>query len=329
MRGLWRSLSIYLDRTPYPLNPIVFALLHLSYALLFVLLRPLFGSSTTGTALVPTAIAGACFGIRGGLWSGLISLIINVLLLEFFDIRYSDLLSRLALHGSSLFVMGWVVGWLSETRQKLRINLQEQKITENKLRLSEDRYRHIVEEQNELICRFLPDGTLTFVNEAYSHFFQESPEQPGGQRFDVLMSKEERQALAMKLSQLTPENPAVSTEHASQRLDGTPVWLQWSDRAIFNEDGQVIEYQAVGREVTQRKQTELRLLYTHAQLQQAYHDLEESRRRLYALFEYALDPILFSNDEGLYVNVNPAACKLTGFTWQEMRQKTQWDITPP
>jgi len=27
----------------------------------------------------------------------------------------------------------------------------------------------VVEDQTELICRFLPDGTLTFVNEAFAN----------------------------------------------------------------------------------------------------------------------------------------------------------------
>ena len=32
---------------------------------------------------------------------------------------------------------------------------------------SEDRYRSVLETQSDLICRFLPDTTLTFVNDAY------------------------------------------------------------------------------------------------------------------------------------------------------------------
>ena len=35
----------------------------------------------------------------------------------------------------------------------------------------EKQYRAVVEDQFDLICRFLPDGALTFVNDAYSRFF--------------------------------------------------------------------------------------------------------------------------------------------------------------
>jgi PAS domain S-box-containing protein len=46
-------------------------------------------------------------------------------------------------------------------------DITDRKRAEEALRESELRYRAVVEDQTELICRFLPDGTLTFVNEAY------------------------------------------------------------------------------------------------------------------------------------------------------------------
>jgi len=51
------------------------------------------------------------------------------------------------------------------------------------LRESEARYRAIVEDQTELICRFLPDGTLTFVNGAYCRYFGRKREELVGSSF--------------------------------------------------------------------------------------------------------------------------------------------------
>ena len=39
------------------------------------------------------------------------------------------------------------------------------------LRKSEEKYRNVVETQTEFICRFKPDGTHVFVNEAYCRYF--------------------------------------------------------------------------------------------------------------------------------------------------------------
>ncbi|HEY9504297.1 MAG TPA: PAS domain-containing protein, partial [Pyrinomonadaceae bacterium] len=55
---------------------------------------------------------------------------------------------------------------------------------------SEERYRNVLETQTELICRYLPDTTLTFVNDAYCRFFEMSREQLVGTRFLDLLPEE-------------------------------------------------------------------------------------------------------------------------------------------
>ncbi|NET62699.1 MAG: PAS domain S-box protein, partial [Symploca sp. SIO2E6] len=48
---------------------------------------------------------------------------------------------------------------------------------------SESRYRAIVEEQTELICRFSPDDKLTFVNPNYCRYFGKPYEELIGMEF--------------------------------------------------------------------------------------------------------------------------------------------------
>ena len=57
------------------------------------------------------------------------------------------------------------------------------KQAEDSLRESEARYRTVVEDMPALICRFLPDGTLTFVNDHYCRYFNAHHDDLIGQNF--------------------------------------------------------------------------------------------------------------------------------------------------
>ncbi len=125
-----------------------------------------------------------------------------------------------------------------------------------KLREGEALYRTIVEDQMELICRFLPDGTLTFVNEAYCRYFDKQREELIGQTFMSLIPDEDRGKAEMHLACLNQDNPVGTMEHRVILPNGEIRWQQWSDRAIFDEQGHLIEFQSVGRDITDYKQTE-------------------------------------------------------------------------
>lgn len=139
------------------------------------------------------------------------------------------------------------------------------------LRESEARYRAIVQDQTDLICRFRPDGTLVFVNEAYCRTFRRPMGELLGRSFLDLMTDEERQKFAQVLGQVTPEKPLVTLEHRSVLRDGSSLWIQWSVRALFDAEGHLVELQAVGRDITRRKQV--------------VEELERYSRRLLALRE--------------------------------------------
>jgi PAS domain S-box-containing protein len=144
-----------------------------------------------------------------------------------------------------------------------------QREAERGLLESERKYRHVVEDQTEFISRFLPDGTHVFVNEAYLRYFGKSREEMLGKVFRPEIHPEDRRLVARFFASLTPEHPVDFIEHRIIMPDGSIRWQRWSDRAIFDERGEVIEYQSVGRDVTDRRE--------------AVEALEQSERRLHAI----------------------------------------------
>lgn len=124
------------------------------------------------------------------------------------------------------------------------------------LLMSEARYRAIVEDQTELICRFLPDGTLTFVNEAYCRYFGKQRQDLIGHSFIPLIPEEDKRMVEAAFASLNFDNPVITYEHRVIMPDGSLRWQQWTDRLIFLDDLRVAEYASVGRDITERKQAE-------------------------------------------------------------------------
>lgn len=181
-----------------------------------------------------------------------------------------------------------------------------------RLRASEERYRAIVEDQTELICRFLSDCTLTFVNRAYSRYFDSTPEQLIGQNFLDLIPESHhncvRQQIA-ELSALTPENAVITHEHPVIKPNGEIGWQQWTNRAIFNSDGELVELQAVGRDISERKQTEIAL-------QKANERFEIAAAVNCLIYDYDLQQNTIYRSQGL--------TQLFGYSPREIEPTAEW-----
>lgn len=147
--------------------------------------------------------------------------------------------------------------------------------TEKALRESEKLYRAIVEDQTELICRFLPDYTHTFVNKAYCDYFGHPPEEMLGHNFMVMIPEDYRSVLDGKLRNLSAENPYMTHEERTVSEMGEDRWQQWSDRAIFDDAGRLVEFQAVGRDITELKKVERALREQKRELEQKNIALKE------------------------------------------------------
>jgi len=131
---------------------------------------------------------------------------------------------------------------------------------EQEIHKSELRFRSVVEDQTEFIVRWLPDGTRTFVNSSYCRFFGKSRDELiGTSFFPLILHEEDRQEVRRLARALTPENPVSSYTHRVLRPDGSIGWTEWNDRAIFDEEGKIVEYQSVGRDVTEQREIAERL----------------------------------------------------------------------
>jgi len=121
------------------------------------------------------------------------------------------------------------------------------------LQKTEASYRAVVEDQSDLICRYNPEGKLTFVNGAYARFL-------GCKRLELVGQP----CLLLTAGRLKftsgPFPEAAVFEHTSDDANHTAILHSWTHRAIKDSEGKIIEYQSVGHDITAQKEAELALI---------------------------------------------------------------------
>jgi len=177
------------------------------------------------------------------------------------------------------------------------------------LRKSEERYRTVVEYQTDLICRFLPDGTLTFVNQAYCLYHGQQREELIGHSFMPLVLPEDREKVAQHLASFSREKPVATIDHRAVVAGGKVRWQQWINRPIFDEQGNVTEFQAVGHDITKRVRSE----EERARAEEALRESEEKYR---SLIEQSNDAIYLLYENRFEI-INPRFAELFGIAPEE------------
>lgn len=141
----------------------------------------------------------------------------------------------------------------------LWLDITEATLAAQQVKDSEERYRILVEDSPAMICRYRPDLTLTFGNTPLANYLECLPGQLPGLNLGHWLSAEQRAAFVLRIEQLTPEFP-VSTAEISLQLPGREhAWWVWSDRGVFDEQGNLLEVQAVGRDNTEVRRSQQQL----------------------------------------------------------------------
>ncbi len=157
--------------------------------------------------------------------------------------------------------------------------------------IAEQRYRSVVEDQTEIICRFMTDGPILFVNGAWCRFFNQDRQEFVGKSWKPIAYEKDIPNIRRQLKLLSVANPVMVHENRVYRGDGSLRWVQFVNRGIFNAENALIEIQAVGRDISDFKKIE-------STLQQRDAELRQKNARL-AKLNIALEVIIDQKNEQL------------------------------
>ena len=136
-------------------------------------------------------------------------------------------------------------------------DITEQKEAQEALKKSEGKYRELMENANSIILRWIPDGTITFFNEFAQKFFGfEASEIIGKKAIGSIVP--ETESTGRDLKQMVSgilKNPAKYEQNENENIckDGKRVWVNWTNRAIQDQNGSIIEVLSIGTDITERK----------------------------------------------------------------------------
>lgn len=133
--------------------------------------------------------------------------------------------------------------------------------------------------------------------------------------------------LSMTLKDIRPPDEVPELlEYLQQATSGRQRTRMWRHR---KKDGTIILVEITNHDfVFNGRKSRMILANDITERQRADEVGAENRRRMEALFQNALDAILLADDEGRYVDANPAACDLFGFECDELLRMKAFDTTP-
>ncbi|MBW4579114.1 MAG: PAS domain S-box protein [Tildeniella nuda ZEHNDER 1965/U140] len=213
------------------------------------------------------------------------------------------------LDGTAMWVEGYYI-CLYDSQGRLigqfgvQRDVSERKQAEAALRKSEANYRNLVQTANSIIIRFDTQGRIRFLNDYGLRFFGYEEHQILGRTL-LETIRPESETSERSVEQFIHElfhNPAsyLQTEKENLCRDGRRVWVAWSNQAILDEQGQLVEILSVGTDITQRKQAEAALQRSEAKFRNIFENSQVG------IFRARLS-------DGLILDANQRFANLFGF----------------
>jgi len=206
---------------------------------------------------------------------------------------------------------------LTDINTRLLRMIDNQKKTRRELRISEKKYRELVENANSIILKIDLDGNITFFNEFARVFFGFSEEEILGKNvLDTIVPLNNSYSRDReKIRKALARYPEYFKSHISEnvRKNGERVWISWTNKSIRDAKGNFTGLLAIGNDITEQTQ--------------AKEVLEKSEQKLSAIINFLPDATFVIDNDGTVIAWNQAVEKMTGVKSEDMLGKGNYEYS--
>ncbi len=161
----------------------------------------------------------------------------------------------------------------------LEREILKRKETEVTLHKEEIRYEQLVQNVNSIILRMTPDGTIIFINRFGEQFFMyEAGELIGKNVVGTIVpltDSNQKNLLEMILDIGKHPEKYIQNENENMKKNGERVWISWSNKAMYGEEGNIVEILCVGNDLTEHRRMEQEITKAKETLEQKNKELLE------------------------------------------------------
>jgi diguanylate cyclase (GGDEF)-like protein/PAS domain S-box-containing protein len=217
----------------------------------------------------------------------------------------------------------WVLERLTSTTYKGKrstvgsfMDITERKHYEEALVKSEEKYRTILEEIEEGYYETDLTGNYTFFNDVICKKLGYSRKELTGMNFQVHTDPEDTKKISETYYEIYRTGKPLKWFPPPQiRKDGTRLFAEDSVSLLRNDQGEIIGFRGVSRDITERKRAE--------------EALRQSEERYRTIMDAIHDDYYENDLDGNYTFVNDAFCRSVGYTMEELIGMNSRDIHPP
>ena len=193
------------------------------------------------------------------------------------------------------------------------IDITQRKEAETALKESEERFRQMAEMTGEWLWEQDPRGYYIYCSIAVNQILGYSQDEVIGKHYTEFLTPQDK---AEQQSYSTSHQPFYALINHYQHKDGHPILTESTGLPIINEEGKLLKWRGVDRDITARKHFQDALI--------------ESEKRTRLIIESSLSAIVIMDSYGMITDWNYQAEKMFGWSRNEaIGQRLADLIIPP